>query len=77
MCLESSIEVVGHVGRMDEDNWVKKSREIMVVGQRGRGRPQKTWAEVVRGDLSAKNIDHALAQNRAEWRKVYPWESLS
>ena len=70
-CVQSRrLRWFGHVERMDDANWVKKSREITVVGQRGRGRPRKTWAEVVRSDLAAKGIDRTLAQNRVEWRRV-------
>ena len=70
-CLQSRrLRWFGHVERMDDANWVKKSREITVVGQRGRGRPRKTWAEVVRSDLAVKGVDHALAQDRVEWRRV-------
>ena len=64
-------DTVCHVERMEEDNWVKRSREIAVVGQRGRGRPRKTWAEVVR-DLAAKGVDRTLAQNRGECAVSFP-----
>ncbi len=47
---------VGHVERMDVDNWVKKCRDLDVEGSQGRGRPRKTWDEVVRGDQKAKAI---------------------
>ena len=47
----------GHVERMDDGNWVKKSREINVAGHRRRGRPRKTWNEVVRSDLAAKGVN--------------------
>ncbi len=46
----------GHVKRMDVDNWVKKCRDIDVDCSRGRGRPMKTWYEVVRGDVKAKAV---------------------
>ena len=55
---------------MDDGNWVKKSREINVAGHRRRGRPRKTWNEVVRSDLAAKGVDPVLAQNRLEWKRV-------
>ena len=32
----------GHIGRMDNDNWVSKCRNVVVDGARRRGRPRKT-----------------------------------
>ena len=40
----------GHVLRKDDDDWVKKCMEYEVEGSRPRGRPKKTWKEVVRED---------------------------
>jgi len=39
----------GHVLRKDDDDWVKKCKEYEVEGSRPRGRPKRTWKEVVRG----------------------------
>ena len=40
----------GHVLRKDDDDWVKKCMEHEAEGSRPRGRPKKTWKEVVRED---------------------------
>ena len=37
----------GHVLRKDDDDWVKKCMEYEVEGARPRGRPKRTWKEVV------------------------------
>ena len=42
----------GHVLRKDDD-WVKKCTEYEVEGPRPRGRPKRTWREVVREDCQA------------------------
>ena len=55
---------------MDDDCCVKKCRGIVVEGHIGRGRPHKTWDQVVKCDLRAKNIHADLAQDRLEWRKA-------
>jgi len=39
----------GHVLRK-EDDWVKKCMQYEVEGPRPRGRPKRTWREVVRED---------------------------
>ena len=41
----------GHVVRMDNDNWVKKSMTLEVYGRRDPGRPKKTWEQVIASDL--------------------------
>ena len=38
----------GHVLRKDDVDWVKKCMEYEVEGPRPRGRPKRTWKEVVR-----------------------------
>ena len=53
----------GHVLRKDDDDWVKKCMEYEVEGSRPRGRPKRTWKEVVREDCQA----------RISWIKRMPW----
>jgi len=40
----------GHVLRKDDDDCVKKCMEYEVEGPRPRGRPKRTWRDVVRED---------------------------
>ena len=37
----------GHVLRKEDNDWVKKCMEYKVEGARPRGRPKKTWREIV------------------------------
>ena len=60
----------GHVERMEVGSCVRRSREIQAPGTRRRGRPRKTWDEVVRNDLKVKGLQPALAQDRARWRRA-------
>ena len=48
----------GHVLRKDDDDWVKKCMEHEVEGSRSRGRPKKTWKEVVCEDCQARKLRH-------------------
>ena len=57
----------GHVLRKDDDDWVKKCMEYEVEGSRPRGRPKRTWKEVVREDCKLNKED---AMDRCKWRKV-------
>jgi len=38
--------------RKEDNDWMKKCMEYEVEGARPRGRPKKTWREVVQKDLS-------------------------
>ena len=60
----------GHVLRKDDDDWVKKCMEHQVEGSRPRGRPKKTWKEVVREDCQARKLNKEDAMDRCKWRKV-------
>jgi len=40
----------GHVLRMDENDWMKKCMDYEVEGVIPRGRPKKTWSEVIEKD---------------------------
>jgi len=46
---QNRLRCYGHVLRKEDDDWVKKCMEYEVEGPRPRGRPIRTWREVVRG----------------------------
>ena len=60
----------GHVLRKDDDDWVKKCTEYEVEGSRPRGRPKRTWKEVVREDCQVRKLNKEDAVDRCKWRKV-------
>ena len=60
----------GHVLRKDDDDWVKKCIEYEVEGPRPRGRPKRTWREVIRGDCQARKLNKEDAVDRCKCRKV-------
>ena len=41
-----------------------------VEGSRPRGRPEKTWKEVVREDCQARKLNKEDAMDRCKWRKM-------
>ena len=47
----------GHVLRKEDTDWVKKCVEYEVEGSRPRGRPKRTWREVVQKDCQARNLN--------------------
>ena len=44
----------GHVLQKEHNDWVKKCMEYKVEGTRPRGRPKKTWREIVEKDCRAR-----------------------
>ena len=58
----------GHVLRK-EDDWVKKCVECEVESSRPRGRPKRTWREVVEKDRQARKLNTEDAMDRSRWRK--------
>ena len=60
----------GHVLRKNDDDWVKKCMEYEVEGSRSRGRPKRTWKEVVPEDCQARKMNKEDAVDRCKWRKV-------
>ena len=55
--------------RKEDDDWVKKCMEY-VEGPRPRGRPKRTWREVVREDCQAHKMNKEDAIDRCKWRKM-------
>ena len=55
---------------MYDDDWVKKCMEYEVEGPKPRGRPKRTWREVVREDCQARKLNKEDAVDRCKWRKM-------
>lgn len=71
---EKQLQWLGHMLRMKEEKPVRKIWEAKTEGKRHRGRPQKTWDNVIEDILKNKNLTlnqtRILAQNRKEWTKL-------
>jgi len=52
--------------------WVKKYMEYEVEGSipSPRGRPKRTWREVVQKDCQARNLNREDATDRGRWKKL-------
>ena len=60
---------IGHVLRKKDNDWGKKCMEYEVEGTRPRGRPNKTWREIVEKDCRARGLNTEDAMDRSRWRK--------
>jgi len=58
----------GHVLQKGDNEWAKKCMEYEVEGARPRGRPKKTWREIVEKDCQACKLNKD-AMDRKRWRK--------
>ena len=56
----------GHIERMDKSFWGSRCRAVEVSGSVGRGRPKKTWEEVIRIDLRERRVSKDLARDSLE-----------
>jgi len=54
--------------RKEDDDWVKKCMEYEAEGPRGR--PNRTWREVVKEDCQAHKLNTEDAMDRSKWRKL-------
>jgi len=56
----------GHVLRKEDTDWVQKCMEYEVEGSRPRGRPKRTWKQVVQKDCQVCNLNKEDAMEDAD-----------
>ena len=68
---ENCLRWFGHVRRRPTDAPVRRVKRIK-LGQvkRAQGRPKKTWIEVIRQDIKAKDFSEEILLNRNELKKL-------
>jgi len=59
-----------HVLRKEDTDWVKKCVEHEVEGSRPRGRPKRTWREVVQKYCQAGKLNREDAIDRGRRKKL-------
>jgi len=59
-----------HVLQKEDTGWVKKCMEYEVEGCRSRGRPKRTWREVVQKDCQACRLNREDAMDHSRWKKL-------
>ena len=58
-----------HVLQKEDNDWVKKCMEYEVESARPRGRPKKTWKEIMEKDCQARKLNREDAVDRNRQRK--------
>jgi hypothetical protein len=51
-----------------DDDRVKRCTRMEVVGKRPRGRPKKTWLNILEDDMRRSDLAHMDAKARGLWR---------
>jgi len=54
----------------EDTDWVKKCMEYEVESSGPRGRPKRTWREVVQKDYQACNLNSDHAMDHRRWKKL-------
>ena len=67
---QNRLQWYGHVLRKEDTDWVKKCMEYEVEGCRPRGRPKRTWKEVVQKDCQTRNLNKEAAMDLGRWKKL-------
>jgi hypothetical protein len=70
VCREKRLRWLGHVERKDNLDWTKRCMTMAVEGKRPRGRPRRTWEEVVNEDMKRAGLKREDAKDRERWRRA-------
>ena len=66
---EARLRWFGHIRRRPRDAPVRRCETLECLEyRRSRGRPKKSWSEVIRNDLRALGLVKDMAQDRKLWR---------
>ena len=56
--------------RKEDTDWVKKCMEYEMEVSRPKGRPKRTWREVVQKDCQARNLYREDTVDCGRWKKL-------
>ncbi|XP_074352196.1 uncharacterized protein LOC141691370 [Apium graveolens] len=66
---EGRLRWFGHIRRIRVSAPVRMVEDLVVSGSRKRGRPRRTWADLLTLDLRALNLSDDLTSDRRSWRR--------
>jgi len=62
-------DIISVLRQKEDNDYMKICLEYEVEGARPRGRPKKTWREIVEKDCRARGLNREDAMDRRRWRK--------
>ena len=67
---ENRLRWFGHIGRRPMDASVRRVENIDIEqGKKLRGRPKKTWMEVIKKDMKLLELEERMVADRNVWRR--------
>jgi len=66
---QNRLQWYGHVLRKEVNDWMKKCMEYEADGARPRGRPKKSWSEIVGKDFQARRFNREDTMDPNRWKK--------
>ena len=66
---EYRLRWLGHLERMNPEDLVRRVRKENIVGRKKRGRPKKSWEDVVKEDMVKRNLKVEDAQMWEKWKR--------
>ena len=67
---EARLRYYGHVMRREEEEPVKRAKNMPVMGRRSVGRQRIRWMDVVKRDMDEMGLGEEDAENRNGWRRL-------
>ncbi|XP_075092427.1 uncharacterized protein LOC142172659 [Nicotiana tabacum] len=66
---EAKLKWFGHVKKRNTDAPIRRCERLALGGERrGRGRPKKSWGEVIRQDMKQLELTEDITLDRRAWR---------
>ena len=66
---QKRLQWYGHMLQKEDKDWVKKCMEYEVEGARPRGRPKKTWTDIVEKNSQVHGLNREDGIDHSRWMK--------
>ena len=67
---EARLRYYGHVARREEEEPIRRAKDMPVIGRRSVGRQRIRWRDVIRRDMGEVGLEERDARDRKKWRKL-------
>ena len=67
---EARLRYYGHIIRREEEEPIRRAKDMPVIGRRSVGRQRIRWMDVVNRDMGEVGLEVEDARDRKKWRKM-------